>query len=664
MNKPILKTKIFMFLFLINLFVSCENPANNNNGSKNDYAKVTFSNDTQFYVKVYRDTSILLFDELAPGEKKTGNIRESIENHIGTTFRYSYRFKLSEPDDTFSGEAFADGDVGDLEETFVIENGKTYARKIPIPDNIIFNNAYIRIKNNISFNVMLRRVEGELLQHGNRELMIPAGKTGIYRIGRDFFNMSYYTLRNVETPYNFPNLILEQGYIYDFILTDEESTPQIVSDARWKIKSEPTSTWKKDINKYHAGNFSDANSTLNNYLKSINRYAISHWRSNYPVSKMLCNDGSLINGEWSFGVIPTVIQYTGIAEPYEIPLIVAKDAEWENSIVPATNIHAGTLFTAYQTTFNDIIKLSNNYVILTTYSNDRRTGLWLTFLNEQGQVVAAWDIPPGNNLEGFIGTKLVKLDGDAFLVLGNRRMYTSPEDEIFTASSSFIYMYEYGNEAKVWSTEYSHPSHYANSSICGLEMPDFYLVGCYAGDSLSTKTIVLKLNKTDGNVLAVQSIGTANDSWRPFAVSSDASGNIYIIGIATEGASSKAYILKLNPSYNQTWLKKYGNYYDNFLFDMNITNNLLTATGSANDGNVYDPSFYGWQAGNGWVLRVDTVTGIVIKEVIDNTVSSFNSIVRLDDGGFVFAAIKSIDNTKPYWFDTVAVKVNEHLAGE
>jgi hypothetical protein len=664
MKKPSLKTNIILFLFLTYLIISCKSPTDSNEPINVITGKVTFFNDTQFYVKVYRDTSIPLFDELAPRETKTGDIRESVESHIGTTFRYSYRFKLSEPDDTFSGEAFADGNVGDLEETFVIENGKEYTRKIPIPENIVFSDAYIRIKNNASFNVMLRRIGAELLQFGNRELMIPAGRTGIYRIGRYDFNMADYTLRNVEIPYSFPAMTLSAGYVYDFFLTDEELIPQIVSDTRWKIKPEPTSTWKKDITKYYAGNFTDANSELNNYLKSINRYAISHWRSNYPVSKLLYNNGFLVSGEWSFGVIPTVIQLTGVAAPYEIPLIVAKDAEWENSVIPVMNIHAGTLSTAHQTTFNDIIKLSQNYVVLATYSNGWRTGLWLSFLNEQGQVVGAWDIPPDNNLEALIGTKLVKLDGDSFLVLGNKRMFSTPADEIFTTSSSFIYKYQYGNETKVWSTEYNHPVHYANSSICGLELPDSYFVGCYASDNLSTRTIVLKLNKTDGNVMATQSIGTANDSWRPFSVGSDEAGHIYIIGIATEGASSKAYILKLDSSYTQLWLKRYGSNYDNFLFDLNVANNLLTAVGSGNNGSIADPSFYGWQAGSAWVLRVDTVTGIVIKENTDNTVSAFNSIVRLDDGGFVFTAIKSIDNTKPYWFDTIAVKVNEHLIGE
>jgi hypothetical protein len=285
-------------------------------------------------------------------------------------------------------------------------------------------------------------------------------------------------------------------------------------------------------------------------------------------------------------------------------------------------------------------------------------------LNENGQIVESWDIAPGNNKESLMGTKLVKLEGNAFLVLGNKKTYTNADDELPSASSAFIYKYQHGNDTKVWSTEYSHPMHNENYAICGLELPDSYIVCGYAGDAYSAKTIAIKLNKANGTVMDAKSFGLASDTLWPFAAGSDNTGYIYISGIATEGSGSRAYILKLDSSYTQVWLKKYGGRHDNFLFDLDITNNLLTAAGSGNDGTVADPYFYGWQAGSAWILRIDTVTGVAIKEAFDTAASTFNSIVKLDDGGFVLAAIKSIDNTKPYWFNTFAVKVNEHLEFE
>lgn len=653
------KLNLFCLLTII-FIVSCDNPTDKINKENDpEYARVQFVNNTQFYVKVYRDTTVLLFDELAPGKSNTGNIRESTDNNVGTTFHFSYRFKLTEPNDTFSGEAFAVGTVGDLEETFVIEKGKEYSRNIPIPENISFNEAYIRIKNKVSYNVLLTRIGSQRLQLGNRELMIPSGKTGIYNIENSYLNMSDYHLQNVDIPYDFPQMTMEPGYVYDYFISEEGITTKIIADTQWKIKPEPTSTWKKAINTYNSSNFN--NTDLNSHLMSINRRLdISNWRSNYPKNKILTYNNSLISGEWGFGVIPVIIQNTGVVAPYEIPLIIAKDNEWTSSFIPNTNFYVGTSNLAYQTTFNDMINLGNNFVILTTYSNEKRSGICLFFINGQGQLIVKMDIVPENDLLGYTGTNLVKLDGNNFLVLGNKKQYTSADDEHFTASKAIIYKCQMGNNT-VWSAEYGYPLHYANLSICGMEAADSYIICGTASDNSSTKTIILKINKNDGNIDDVKTIGTANDSWRPFSVCSDKTGNIYISGIATEGASSKAYILKLNSSFEQIWLKKYGNNYDNFLFDINITDNLLTAVGSSNDGSVIDPLFYGWQAGKGWVLRIDTDTGIIVNEIFDNTVTGYNSIVRLNDGGFVYSAIKSIDNTKPYWFNTFAVKVNEHL---
>jgi hypothetical protein len=654
--------KILFLVIIIILFVSCENQSNNSDTeTKPEYAQVTFNNNTQFYVQVYRDTTILLFEELAPGESKTSDIQGSVENHIGTTFRYSYRYKLSEKDDIFSGEAFADGLTSGLEETFVIEKGNSYSRDIPVPENISFNYSYVRIKNDVSYNIAFRRINSVLLQLGNKEIMIPTGKTGIYRLGRNELNIGDYTLRNVETPYYFPSILLEPGYIYDFILTNIENTPKIIPDIHVKIKPEPTNTWKKIITNFTDGNFTDSNSNLNKYLTSIHRYGISHWRSNYPVNKLIYNDNTLVSGEWGFGVIPVVIQNTGIAEAYEIPNITAKVTNWENAVFPARIVYAGTTSATYQTAFNDIIRINKNYVILSTYSKSLRTGILLSFLNEQGQIIDSLDIPASSNLESLTGVKLVNVDNNAFLVLGNRKEYTGVNDEHFTTSSSIIFKFQYGNKTEIWTSEYTYSDNPINTSVCGLDANDNYIVCCYTGDNTATRSIILKINKTNGAVTEIQNYGAASESWRPFFIGSDVSGNIYITGIATEGAVSQAYIVKLDTSYNQVWLKKYGNYYDNFLFDLDITDNLLTAVGSANNGSVFDPSFYGWQAGKGWIARIDTETGFVLKETFYDSVSSFNSIVQLNDSGFALAAIKSVDNKKPYWFDTFAVKVNEHL---
>lgn len=652
---------------------SCENqPDNNGSETKSDdknqqnYAEIAFVNDTQFYVDVHRDFfSGPVILSLSPGKSGTVEVPPSDNYGFGSTFSITYDFNIADENDAYSGKVFAVSNyVPDAQISFYVEKGETYTKQIPIPEGISFNAAYIRIKNNTESHFELSQFSRSFKQAGNNEISVPAGKTGIYCFTEnDIPNLSFNDMRlqSVFREFSIPDFQMQKGWVYDLFFTETDIQPKVIQDVKWKIKPEPTGTWKKGISNYVAGNFSDPNSDLNKYLTSIHRFGISHWRSHYPVNKLIYNNNTLVSGEWNFGVIPVVIQNTGVAAAYEIPCITAKDINWENAVFPSRIIYAGTASAAYQTAFNDIIKIGNNYVILSTYSKGLRTGILLSFLNEQGQIIDSLDIPANNDLESLTGTKLVNVDNNAFLVLGSKKEYTSSGDEHFTASSSIICKYQYGNKIKVWSNEYIYSDNPINTSVCGLDTNDNYIVCCYTGNNTATRTIILKINKTDGEVTEIQNYGVANESWRPFSISSDISGNIYITGIATEGAVSKAFIAKLDPVYNQLWLKNYGDYYDNFLFDLNITENLITAVGSANNGSVYDPSFYGWQGGKGWIARIDTETGFVLKEAFYNSVSSINSIIRLDDGGFALAAVKSIDNTKPYWFDTFAVKINEHL---
>lgn len=668
-NKLINKLALFTIILL--MFLSCENKPNDDpetihDSNDNNFAEITFVNETQFYVNVHKDFfSGPVILALSPSKSDTVEVPPSDNYGIGSTFSITYEFNIADEDDTYSGKVLAESNyVPDAQISFYVEKNKTYTKQIPIPEGITFNGAYVRIKNNTGSHFELSQLGRTFKQAGNNEISVPTGKTGIYSFTENdipdlkFNNMR---LQSVFQEFNITSFQMQKGYIYDLFFTDGDSQPKVVQDVKWKIKPEPTSTWRKTISNYIAGNFSASNSKLNNYLTSINRYSISHWRNNYPVNKLIYNNNMLISGEWSFGVIPVIIQNTGISEAYEIPSITAKDTNWEYAVFPARNVYAGTSSIAYQTAFNDIIKINNNYVVLSTYSNDLRSGIFLSFLNEQGQIIDSLDIPANNNLESLTGVKLVNVENNSFLVLGNKKEYTNVNDEHFTTSSSIIYKYKYDNKTQIWSNEYIYSDNFINTSICGLDTKDNYIVCCYTGDNTAIRTIILKINKTDGSITEIQNYGTASESWRPFSINTDISGNIYITGIATEGARSQAYISKIDPSYNQVWLKKYGNYYDNFLFDLNITDNLITTAGSANDGSVYDPSFYGWQAGKGWITRIDTETGFVLKENIYESVSSFNSIIQLDDGSFALSAIKSIDNTKPYWFDSFAVKINEHL---
>ncbi|GBU28852.1 hypothetical protein R84B8_02414 [Treponema sp. R8-4-B8] len=653
---------ILICLHVILAITACNNDIESNNPSKDWKTYLKINNDTEYAVNVYIDIPPLF--DMAPENKwrieKNSSAQKELQptaqGENGTTLYFEYLIPIGS-----STIPYYPFNV-DFVKLIKLEKGNVNTLSVPSLEGLqldfIFpDSIFILIKNYSDNVIWLQRGIVTVNPYDASMRDIFPGTDALFIFDGNLVTLNNFTIGNTAR-WNFPSITLEKGYVYEFII-NEETLPKIIPDIVWRIKPKITNTWKKEINTYNDGNFNDT--VLNTHLMSIiRRLDISNWRSNYPKNKILTYNNSLISGEWGFGVIPVIIQNTGVAAPYEIPLIIAKDNEWTSSFIPNTNFYVGTSNLAYQTTFNDMINLGNNFVILTTYSNEKRSGICLFFINGQGQLIVKMDIVPENNLLGYTGTNLVKLDGNNFLVLGNKKQYTSANDEHFTASKAIIYKCQMGNNT-VWSTEYSYPLHYANLSICGIETENSYIICGTASDNSSTKTIILKINKNDGNIDDVQTMGTANESWRPFSVCSDKTGNVYISGNATEGASSKAYILKLNSSFEQIWLKKYGNNYDNFLFDMNIKDNLLTAVGSSNDGSVIDPLFYGWQAGKGWVLRIDTDTGIIVNEIFDNAVTGYNSIVRLNDGGFVYSAIKSIDNTKPYWFNTFAIKVNEHL---
>jgi hypothetical protein len=651
---------IIICFHLILAITACKDDTESNISSKDGKTYLKIDNNTEYAVNVYIDIPPLydIADENKWRIDKNSSAQRELQPTTRTTLYFEYLIPIGS-----STIPYYPFNV-DFVKLINLEKGNVNTISVPslgdlqldflFPDSI-----FILIKNNSEDIIWLQRgiVTVNPYESDTRDIL--PRKDAFFILDGNFFTLDNFTIGNTARC-NFPTTTLEKGYVYEFIILDGEIPPKIIPDTIWKIKPEPTSTWKKEITKCNTSNFS--NEELNIHLISITRrLGITNWRSNYPLNKILYYNNQLINCEMNFGIIPVIIQNTGIVTPYEIPSFSVNNTEWETSIVPSRNLYAGNEQLAYNTVFNDIIKLGGNYVVLTTYTKGLRTGLWLFFLNKQGQTINSWNIEPDNNLEGIIGTKLVKIDENNFLVLGNMLEYRNFDDEHFTGSSLFIDKYQFGNNTKIWSMKYKRESNFANLAICGLALDDSYIICGTASDNNSTKTTILKVNKTDGNIIDVISIGTANESIRPFSVSSDKEGCIYITGIATEGATSRAYILKLDPSYSQIWLKKYGNMYDNFLFDLNITDNLLTAVGSGNDGSAFDPAFYGWQSGKAWILKIDISTGIIIKEVFDDLTSAYNSIVRLDDGGFVLSAIESIDNNKPYWFNTFAVKANEHL---
>ena len=671
MFKHINNINKLLYIFYFFSFLACNNDIHTDISNEDNKTYLKVNNNSGYAVNVYIDVPPLF--NISPENKwriydnsfSERELQPTALGENGSTLYFEYLIPI--------GNSFIPYYPNNVDFVKLIKLEKAVVNIVDIPllsnlqlDLLFPDSTFILIKNNSKDIIWLQSSISTLYPYDSIVRDILPSDNAFFLINAS--SLANFTIGNTSR-WNFPYTILEKGYIYEFIIMEGETLPKIIPDSIWQIRSKITSTWKKEISRYNASNFSD--SKLNTHLNSIiRRLSISNWRSNYPVSKIIYDKNQLINCEMKFGVIPLVIQNTGIVNSYELTSFSVSNTELSTHIVPSRNISAipypsdklnPTNIQAYNTIFNDVVKLRNTYIVLTTYSINLRSGLCLFFLNEQGQTINSFLIEPNNNLESYIGTKLVKIDNDSFLILGSKLKYINNNDEHFIESSMIISKHQIGNYTEIWLTEYMNPSHYANLAICGLTLNDDLIICGTVSDNSSTKTLILKINKINGDIINIKNIGTASESIRPFSIYFDNENFIYITGIATEGTTSKAYILKLNSSLSEIWFNKYGNYYDNFLFDLVIRNNLIVAVGSCNNGSINNPMFYGWQEGSGWIIKIDTNSGIILKEIFDNSLSSFNSIINLSDDSFVLSAVEGDDINKPYLFNTYAVKINRNL---
>jgi hypothetical protein len=649
------------FLFFLLVIWGCENPASddekNGGASNSDYAKLTFENKTQFHVEIHRDafSGSLLCDELAPGASITVDVMPSDNYGVGSTFCYTYRLGLGEKNDAYSALAFADGVTGsdpDMQENFVAEKGRSYTKEIKVPYQIDCNAAYIRIRNKTSGHFELSYISESQKQLGNEEVPVPAGKTGIYKVGHNRFTSPGYKIISVFQEYVLPPIQMEKNYVYDYIFTETDLGYQPILYAKWKIRGEAADTWLKTALACDSGAFN--NTQLNNHLASDLRYGLSDKRSNYPGGRIIAHADRLVSGSMGFN-------YFDDAKPYEMPVLIARDAKWETSVFPPSYGYAGSSETAYHTMFNDCAVLQDNtYVVLASYVKGSRSGMWLFYFNANGQFLDELDIPAASNgKESLMGIHLYATSDGGFLVLGGKKIYANSTAANFTSARGIVY--KYVNKTRQWGREYIESGYPVTFAINGTETNNGYLVCAIADNDVNVHTRLLKLNKSDGAITSLASLARSSENVAPHSIVCDADGNSYVTGILSHGQYVKAYIWKLNTTGSQIWLKEYGpDAADNFLFDMIVQDNTLVAAGSRNS-NGANPDYYKWQYGSGWLLKIDTGTGTVLQDMLYTGVSSLNSVVPLNDGGYVFSAIKNIDTSHAYKFNVLALKVNEHL---
>jgi hypothetical protein len=196
------------------------NSGNGNSGTEVKTGKVTFFNESSYQVVVHQDAfsgPVLL--ELNSGQSKTTDVRVSDNYGVGSTFSIEYLYRINDAFDQESGEVIASGIDPNVQINFVVEENKSYTKQIPQPQNIEFQQAFVKILNAGNLQYEFRYLGTVFKQTGNSNISVAPGKTGVYKLegipaaGK---LMQNYELVSTFAPTVIPDFTAMKGFIYSF----------------------------------------------------------------------------------------------------------------------------------------------------------------------------------------------------------------------------------------------------------------------------------------------------------------------------------------------------------------------------------------------------------------------------------------------------------------
>lgn len=642
----------------------------------NENATVIFENKSPHKIDIYKNInpekydSDLLLLTLEPEKSKELKLPESKNKELGDVFYIHYNILLADKSETGTKDIYVEAERFNISNlTFVIKKGEKYKKIIstPLSDELRFFDAYIRIYNQHPKAIRILNGSSLLENLSTEEVNLSPQKKGIYKLPIPALSSSveYAQLKihdtNLGQTFNIPNFNAESGYIYDYFFIQEKEKSYIIFDKKQKIKSVPTTKYLKTA----LEDYSDAleySEDLKNFMYSDTRLSWSDVKSQYPNSKAIVNGEDYISVNNGFTL-------DEVYNPIESCGITCRDKDWNITKISDSYLYAKIDTKSFNTMFNDFIKLNNGkLIILSTYLDSKNSGMFLYLLNSNLNLENELCIP-GNNSTSYIGSNLCPTDDEGFLLVGEQRNYEiekGSEEKKIVSTNIFVQKYS-GTQQKEWEKQYSYKTEnnefIFNSGIQAIESNSNFILCGDASNKNRLKTIILKIDKTNGELLSIKSFGNGVNDFTPFSITCDEEKNIYITGLVSENDFSfNSFILKLDSDFNEIWQKKYGTKNNDFLFNLIVKENSIIAVGSENSLLTSDSNYYPWQEkSKGWILKIDKESGIILNNIYSDKVSSFNTITNTDDDGFLISAVKNMNKEKLYSFKTLIVKTNENL---
>ncbi|MCL2101291.1 MAG: hypothetical protein FWH22_06210 [Fibromonadales bacterium] len=198
------------------LYLSCGKHDIHN--SPEPTGKVTFYNESRYHITIHHSHfgGSILVDKLAPGNIYSIELNPS--NNYGAGDVFSIRYWYMVADNVWTNGADIDPNMQIAQN---IEAGKHYIIQIPNPSKLELSEAFVKILNTSKMPIEFNYLSNFFKQVGNGELHVQSGETGIYSFTNGT-EIKGYTITQVLERYPFPELIIENGYVYNFEFNGEE----------------------------------------------------------------------------------------------------------------------------------------------------------------------------------------------------------------------------------------------------------------------------------------------------------------------------------------------------------------------------------------------------------------------------------------------------------